>query len=51
MLIVDDLPNITELISEYETFPNAPHDDIMDTIMDAVEMAYMSDAIDYSALL
>jgi predicted phage terminase large subunit-like protein len=49
--IVDDLPHVSDLISEYETFPNAPHDDIMDTIMDAVELAYMSEPIDYSALL
>ena len=50
--IVDDLPNLSDLILEYEQFPDAPHDDIVDTLMDGVEIAFIkNDIYDYSTLI
>lgn len=51
LYVIEDLPDINEFISEFESFPNYVHDDIVDTIMDAAEMAYMEQIFDYSELL
>lgn len=51
LYVVEDLPNLNDFISEYESFPNYKHDDIIDTVMDGVEKAYMKTEIDYSKLL
>lgn len=40
LFINKDIPNKIDLIGEYEAFPNATHDDIIDTMMDAVEICY-----------
>lgn len=47
----ENLPNKIDMLSEFEQFPNAKHDDIVDTIMDAVQLAYQDTIIDYSQLV
>lgn len=44
----EGLPNISEMLTEYEQFPNSKHDDIVDTLMDAVEKTYITEEIDWS---
>ena len=51
LYIVNDLPNVTEFIGEFEQFPNAKNDDIVDTLLDAIELAYKSQAIDYDKIV
>jgi len=51
LYVNEDLPSLNDFIAEYESFPNYKHDDIVDTVMDAVELAYMTQEIDYSKLL
>ncbi|MBL3520293.1 phage terminase large subunit [Arcobacter lanthieri] len=50
LYVVDDLPNVTDFISEYEQFPNSKNDDIIDTLIDGVEIAYKNQLIDYGAI-
>ena len=40
LYISSDIPHKIDLVSEYEAFYNAPHDDIVDTMMDAIEICY-----------
>ena len=42
---------MTEFIGEFEQFPNAKNDDIVDTLLDAIELAYKSQAIDYDKIV
>lgn len=49
--VVEDLPHLIEFQTEYQAFPNAQHDDIVDTIIDGVEIAYMDEGYDYSSML
>lgn len=51
LYVVEDLPNINDFLDEYTQFPNSKHDDILDTVIDAVELAYKNQIIDYSTLL
>ena len=51
LYVVNDLPNVTEFIGEFEQFPNAKNDDIVDTLLDAIELAYKSQAIDYDKIV
>jgi predicted phage terminase large subunit-like protein len=51
LYVAEDLPNLNDFISEYESFPNYIHDDTIDTVMDAAEIAYMTQVIDYSKLI
>ena len=50
--IVDDLPNLNDLLTEYEQFPNSKHDDIIDTLIDGVELCYIKNEkkIDWSKI-
>ena len=50
LYVAEDLPNVSEFISEYEQFPNSKNDDIIDTILDAIEICYKKDILDYSLL-
>ena len=51
LYIVEDLPNITDFLGEYTAFPNAVHDDMIDTLIDGVQIAYIDKTgVDYSAL-
>lgn len=51
LYIVEDLPNITDFLGEYTAFPNAVHDDMIDTLIDGVQIAYIDKTgIDYSVL-
>lgn len=49
--ISKDIPHKIDLITEYESFPNATHDDIIDTLIDGVEIAYKNQTINYEDLL
>lgn len=50
--VVDDLPNVSEFMQEYQAFPNAEHDDIVDTVIDAFEYHFMNDdVVDYGSLV
>tara|TARA_R110000822_G_scaffold232844_1_gene364482 strand:- start:93 stop:1334 length:1242 start_codon:yes stop_codon:yes gene_type:complete len=51
LYINKSIPHKIDLISEYEAFPNAPHDDIIDTLLDGVEIGYKNKCIDYNDLL
>ena len=51
LYINKSIPHKIELISEYESFPNAPHDDIIDTLLDGVEIGYKNKIIDYNDFL
>lgn len=50
LYIREDLPHLSELLSEFEQFPNTKHDDIVDTIIDGVELCYINSVIDYSKI-
>lgn len=50
LYVAEDLPNVSEFISEYEQFPNSKNDDIIDTLLDAIEICYKKDILDYSLL-
>lgn len=51
LYIVEDLPNITDFLGEYTAFPNAVYDDMIDTLIDGVQIAYIDKAgVDYSVL-
>ena len=51
LYIVEDLPNITDFLGEYTAFPNALHDDMIDTLIDGVQIAYIDKTgVDYSVL-
>ncbi|MCT7908781.1 phage terminase large subunit [Arcobacter lacus] len=50
LYVVEDLPNVTDFISEYEQFPNSKNDDIIDTLIDGVEIAYKNNILDYEAI-
>lgn len=51
LYIVEDLPNITDFLGEYTAFPNAVHDDMIDTLIDGVQIAYIDKTgVDYSVL-
>ena len=39
--IVEDIPNMIELLNEYQQFPNSKNDDIVDTLLDGIELAYI----------
>ena len=50
--VASDLPHLIDFKTEYEAFPNADHDDIIDTLLDAFELAYMEDEeFDYGAMM
>ena len=49
--IAEDLPHLIEMQGEYEAFPNATHDDIIDTIIDGVEICYLDAPINYDNLI
>ena len=49
--IVEDLPFLNDFILEYESFPNGEHDDMIDTLMDAIELSYMNKEIDYAEII
>ena len=52
IFINEDIPGISDILSEVEAFPNGEHDDIVDTIMDGVEIAYVKgDMFSYEELL
>ena len=51
LYVVDDLPNINDFIAEFSQFPNSVHDDIVDTVIDACDIAYKDKTIDYASLL
>lgn len=44
--ISEDIPNKSDLITEYEAFPNSEHDDIIDTMMDGIEVCYKDMIVD-----
>ena len=50
--IVDDLPNLNDLLTEYEQFPNSKNDDIIDTLIDGVELCYIKNEkkVDWSKI-
>lgn len=50
LYVAEDLPNVSEFISEYEQFPNSKNDDIIDTLLDGIEICYKKDILDYSLL-
>ena len=39
--IAEDIPNMIELLKEYQQFPNSKNDDIVDTLLDGVELTYI----------
>ena len=39
--IAEDIPNMIELLNEYQQFPNSKNDDIVDTLLDSVELTYI----------
>lgn len=47
----EDIECIGDFINEYQQFPDALHDDTVDTMMDAFEIAYHDQVIDYDGLL
>lgn len=49
--VAEELPYLIEMQGEYEAFPNATHDDIIDTIIDGVEICYLDAPIDYASLM
>jgi len=51
LYIVDDLPYLDALISEYSSFPNSTHDDIVDTLIDGVEIAFKQQTFNYNDLV
>ena len=51
LYVVDDLPNINDFLAEFSQFPNSVHDDIVDTVIDACDIAYKDKTIDYASLL
>lgn len=51
LYVNESLPNKIEMISEYEQFPNGKHDDIIDTMMDAVQITYQDTIINYDNLI
>lgn len=40
LYVAEDLPCLTDFINEYQQFPNSLHDDIIDTLLDGIELAY-----------
>lgn len=50
--IAEDLPNLIEFKDEYEQFPNSPHDDMIDTLIDGIELCYIKNEkkIDWSKI-
>lgn len=42
LYVLEDLPNLSDFIAEYEQFPASKNDDIVDTIIDAVEIAHIN---------
>lgn len=49
--INENIPHKIDLLTEYESFPNSKHDDIIDTLLDGVEICYKNDTSnDYSWL-
>jgi predicted phage terminase large subunit-like protein len=51
LFYIDDIECIGDFINEYQQFPNAEHDDTVDTMMDAFELAYHDEIIDYNSML
>lgn len=47
----EGIDDITSFIAEVEQFPDSTHDDQVDTLMDALEITYMTEDIDYSKLM
>jgi predicted phage terminase large subunit-like protein len=51
LYVAEDLPHLTEFITEYQAFPNGKHDDNIDTLMDGVEKTHLKIEIDYEELM
>lgn len=51
LFYVDDIECIGDFINEYQQFPDSTNDDTVDTMMDAVELAYHDEIIDYASII
>jgi predicted phage terminase large subunit-like protein len=40
LFVAEDLPNLNDFLGEYSSFPNSKNDDIIDTLIDAIEISY-----------
>jgi predicted phage terminase large subunit-like protein len=51
LIVADDLPNLNDFIGEYQAFPNGKNDDIVDTLIDGAELAFMNTPFNYESML
>lgn len=52
VVLPEDAPFVSDILAEAASFPNAPHDDTLDPMMDAVnDMLICDQPIDYSKLI
>lgn len=49
--INENLPNKIDMLDEFEQFPNSLHDDIIDTLLDAIQLTYQDNIINYDDLV
>ena len=51
LIVADDLPNLNDFIGEYQAFPNGKNDDIVDTLIDGAELAFINTPFNYESML